>query len=102
MTTGPTFFIEYNQAQLRTCPGRSETFNCRARGNNMTVCSNSFGEFFQCGLDKIEGVFVQRTPLYTLLNRVGAGSTQSENLSTEKDASGGEDMSFNSACFGSS
>ena len=55
----------------------------------MTVCSNSFGEFFQCDLDEIESVSVQRTPLYTLLNRVGASFTQSENLSTEKDASGG-------------
>jgi len=50
----------------------------------MTVCSNSFGEFFQCDIDKIEGVSVLRTPLHTLLNRGGATSAQIENLSPEK------------------
>ncbi|KAH6872685.1 hypothetical protein BKA58DRAFT_382555 [Alternaria rosae] len=70
-TTCSIFFIVHSQAQLRTCPGRSETFNCRARSNNMTICSNSFGDFFQYDLDRTGGTSVQRTPLYILLNRRG-------------------------------
>lgn len=99
MTTGSIFFIVHSQAQLRTCPSRSETFNCRARSNNMTICSSSFGDFFQCDLDRIEGISIQRAPLYILLNRVEATTAQIENLSTEKDASGGGRHAFHFGLF---
>lgn len=65
----------------------------------MTVCSNSFGELFKCELDKNEGVSLQRAPLYTLLNRVGATSAQIQKLSPEKDVSKGERHVFQFGLF---